>query len=144
MRNWNPFFFVLLLLFEFLLHAFSLKSKWSSAWIESFHPYSIIQPDHLVGYLPFDDSYKNNIFNNSDGTFRYDTVLILFHSLSILSSLPTKLRFSADAINGRSLYSNGDTVIVSSIPVDSTVNPMITFGGWIKVQARESDFLDPL
>lgn len=52
--------------------------------------------------------------------------------------------YSSDAVEGDSLYANGDALIVSDVPIDPTIAPIVTFGGWVKVPPIESEVFDAL
>lgn len=59
-------------------------------------------------------------------------------------SLVLKEIYTADALEGESIYSNGDVLIITDVPIDPSVAPAVTFGGWVKLSAIESEVYDPL
>ncbi len=59
-------------------------------------------------------------------------------------SLILKEVYTADALEGESIYSNGDVLIITDVPIDASVAPTITFGGWVKLSTIESEVYDRL
>jgi len=91
-------------------------------------PFTIIQPDHLIGLYHFDHNQYYNEIETLYGNTNYSVISV---------------RTSPDAITGDgSLYADGDILLSTNISYDTLIHPSITIGGWIKLDNPDSQIQD--